>query len=309
MHTHFKYSALALLLALTQPLSAQVCGDANGNGVIENGDRLAYEEFLFGRDLGVGTFDSANADIDGFAGITVSDLATYYNTFLYGTGAVICPSLAPFAITPCSDCAPLRIEVVVDIAEHVNRVSVALDLDSVSGIQSSLATGFNLWFHDNTDQFEVVESNNLGQTERVGIDTFRTVGVSERFFYLSFERVAPGPAEIALTLLPEVDGDSSYLAKDGLIYFPDTTSSEAPWSLACCRGFVGDVNTDGGTGLPDLSFLIDHLFITFTPLPCPGKADWNRDGIISISDLALAIGDLFSGSSLIVSCIYEDFQY
>ncbi len=61
----------------------------------------------------------------------------------------------------------------------------------------------------------------------------------------------------------------------------------------CCVGSTGDVNCDGSVGLPDLSTLIDHLFITFTPLCCDGEGDVNADGSVGLPDLSTLIDNLF----------------
>ncbi len=61
----------------------------------------------------------------------------------------------------------------------------------------------------------------------------------------------------------------------------------------CCVGSRGDFNCDGGVGLPDLSTMIDYLFISFTPLCCVEEADLNIDGAIGLPDLSLMIDHLF----------------
>ena len=65
--------------------------------------------------------------------------------------------------------------------------------------------------------------------------------------------------------------------------------ARAGWPLSpenwCCEGRVGDLNLDGKTDITDLAVMIDNLFLTLTPLPCWGEADFNHDYDIDITDL------------------------
>ncbi len=69
-------------------------------------------------------------------------------------------------------------------------------------------------------------------------------------------------------------------------------------SLYCCPE-VGMGNVDGSSDglvtMGDLTILIDHLFITLTPLECPeaGNIDLSADGLITMSDLTVMIDNLF----------------
>ncbi len=72
---------------------------------------------------------------------------------------------------------------------------------------------------------------------------------------------------------------------------------------SCCAGVTGDVNCDGSVGLPDLSTLIDHLFITFTELCCSDEADVNADGSVGLPDLSTLIDHLFVTFTLLPSCL------
>jgi hypothetical protein len=73
-----------------------------------------------------------------------------------------------------------------------------------------------------------------------------------------------------------------------------------PNFFSCCwanspdgrRGNV-DCDIDGSWDISDLSALIDHLYISFTPLCCPEAADCDGDGNIDISDLTCLIDWLY----------------
>jgi hypothetical protein len=53
----------------------------------------------------------------------------------------------------------------------------------------------------------------------------------------------------------------------------------------CCDDYVGDIDQSGAIDITDLSVLIDNMFLTLTPLPCWGEADFNADYIVDITDL------------------------
>jgi hypothetical protein len=62
----------------------------------------------------------------------------------------------------------------------------------------------------------------------------------------------------------------------------------------CCTGIVGDVNFDGGyePTIGDITFLIDHLFITERPIACLREADVNQSGGLEPIDADITIGDI-----------------
>lgn len=75
-------------------------------------------------------------------------------------------------------------------------------------------------------------------------------------------------------------------------------------SETCCRGLTGNVDGDPQdlTTIADLTFLIDHLFINHTPLPCPEEADVNSDCVVDIADLNRLIDYLFINFTPLDSC-------
>ncbi|MBI5267240.1 MAG: fibronectin type III domain-containing protein [candidate division Zixibacteria bacterium] len=77
-----------------------------------------------------------------------------------------------------------------------------------------------------------------------------------------------------------------------------TATAQTVWrSSACCPVTTGNVDCDPahGVDISDLSALIDHLFINFTPLCCKVTAnvDGSVDGSIDISDLSALIDYLY----------------
>jgi uncharacterized protein (TIGR02145 family) len=75
----------------------------------------------------------------------------------------------------------------------------------------------------------------------------------------------------------------------------------------CCT-LVGMGNVDGSTDglvtMGDLTVLIDHLFISLTPLVCPeaGNVDQSTDGLITMGDLTVLIDHLFISLAPLPEC-------
>jgi hypothetical protein len=79
---------------------------------------------------------------------------------------------------------------------------------------------------------------------------------------------------------------------DGELCEPD------PCVASCCPTFgLGNVDqsSDGLVTMSDLTTLIDHLFISLTPLACPaaGNVDLSADSLVTMSDLTVMIDNLF----------------
>ncbi len=116
--------------------------------------------------------------------------------------------------------------------------------------------------------------------------------------------VGPGDTVRIYTVLGAVrDGSSadlSTLKQDATTWFSDNIETIVG---GCCVGSTGDVNCDGSVGLPDLSTLIDHLFISFTPLCCDGEADLTgTDGLVNLADLSTLIDHLFISLAPLRNC-------
>jgi C1A family cysteine protease/PKD repeat protein len=103
-----------------------------------------------------------------------------------------------------------------------------------------------------------------------------------------------------------VSGDHAYqpALTDGFFY--------VGISIACCDGHVGDVNQSGEDEptIGDVSMLIDHLFISGTPLGCVAEADVNQSGGVAptyddltISDVSMLIDHLFISGQPLAECL------
>ena len=67
----------------------------------------------------------------------------------------------------------------------------------------------------------------------------------------------------------------------------------------CCVGTRGDIHlapdcaADQVVNLTDLTLLVNHLFVTFTPLCCTEEADLTGDGTVNLTDLTRLVNHLF----------------
>jgi hypothetical protein len=75
---------------------------------------------------------------------------------------------------------------------------------------------------------------------------------------------------------------------------------------ACCIGERGNVDgsSDNLVTMGDLTVMIDHLFITLTPLACSdeGNVDLSPDGLITMGDLTVMIDHLFISLAPLPPC-------
>lgn len=64
----------------------------------------------------------------------------------------------------------------------------------------------------------------------------------------------------------------------------------------CCWGMTGDLNGDLAQTLTDLTRMINHLFITFTPLSCRAAANTSGDPncLINLTDITRLVDYLFN---------------
>lgn len=81
-------------------------------------------------------------------------------------------------------------------------------------------------------------------------------------------------------------------------YIYTASASVAPAAaFPCCYGLTGNVNDNASESrdISDITVLIDHLFITFAPLPCPEEANVSGDpgGEITLTDLTRLVNALF----------------
>ena len=80
-------------------------------------------------------------------------------------------------------------------------------------------------------------------------------------------------------------------------YTPSLSAGTVELTISCCLGATGNVNYDpqDDVDISDLTTLVNHLFITFAPLACPGEANTSGDAScdVDISDLTALVNHLF----------------
>jgi hypothetical protein len=74
----------------------------------------------------------------------------------------------------------------------------------------------------------------------------------------------------------------------------------------CCLGLRGNVNGDPEEriNLADISDLIDHVYLSQAPIPCPeeGNANGDPQGVINLADITCLIAHVYLGSGGIHYC-------
>jgi hypothetical protein len=75
-------------------------------------------------------------------------------------------------------------------------------------------------------------------------------------------------------------------------------------SIVCCSGLTGNIDCDLSSivDIGDLTVLVDHLFITFTPLCCESEASVDGAEGVDIGDLIVLVDHLFINFGPLVSC-------
>lgn len=75
----------------------------------------------------------------------------------------------------------------------------------------------------------------------------------------------------------------------------------------CCVGTVGNVSGDplDEVTLTDLTLLVNHLFVTFEPIPCPEEANTSGDpaGDLTLTDLTILTNSLFVTFEPLIDCL------
>lgn len=86
---------------------------------------------------------------------------------------------------------------------------------------------------------------------------------------------------------------------------PDRPGPHALMPPHCCETMGNiDRSTDNLVTMGDLTVLIDHLFITLTPLDCleEGNVDLSTDGLVTMGDLTVMIDHLFITLTPLPAC-------
>jgi hypothetical protein len=93
---------------------------------------------------------------------------------------------------------------------------------------------------------------------------------------------------------PNQSIEDSWVSKWTFLWCADYLG-DSRLSTSCCVGIRGNVDCDGAQSIDigDLTVLVDHLFISFTPLCCEQEGDMVIDSSVDIADLTFLVDHLF----------------
>ncbi len=306
-------------LLVSPSSSARICGDVDSSGTVNDTlDYLAYFQELLGVAVGASIFDEGAADLDDVTGISFADAAIVANhiwgddTLAYDCLPSSPPSFGAFAGPD------LRILALTDIPDGVDTVSIELVLRR--DLLALPFAGVNIPLLETSPEFAFAQVQYFPGTpvptpldvvaRDFGHDTIQVAGVLpaigpvfEQVILIDYVRVAPGVSDLIVQPVSSVNGQPLYVTPpESDLVVPSVVFTTLDYLTACCTN-CGDVNLDGGVGLPDLSRLIDYLFITFAPLRCPSTTTClaNSDAP-GLPDLASLIDNLFISFTPLPPC-------
>ncbi len=121
-------------------------------------------------------------------------------------------------------------------------------------------------------------------------------------------------SDLACEYLPDSDSDGITDTADNcpLVYNPlqEDADSNGVGDACCCVSTVGNIDCLGIVDITDLQVLIDHQFLTLTPLCCPNSGNINHptsgygttDMIVDITDVQILVDCLFLTLSPLPAC-------
>lgn len=226
------------ILFLAVPATAQMCGDVNGDGSIHIGDVLmlidgiAHPEFQSD-----GSFHAAEADCDGRAGITMSDVITITDYIFRDNDHRDCSASGTYSLTPAPD-DTVFVPYIVDVPGDIDRLDLpvlASVLESTDGVYISLIThgaisgglflfGMASSTEESTSNYIAVGNTDypLYETSMFIIETSAGTIVEPRksFFELEFHRSSDGVANVAPTEFVRSPEVRITVEKDGDLFIP-----------------------------------------------------------------------------------------
>lgn len=314
---------IVLLLALlcTPPVYAQLqCGDVNLDGMVTVGDAIFLADYL--SQNGPAPESLWVADVDGIAGLTISDLQVMLYLPLILDLELTCDvTQTGFAAKPAETTYVARtFAPAVPEPDMFWRVELWQTISGPGGGVANGLTGFCFSFSyacstsaisletivshvDAAIVSTVIDSvNQKGMFAFSGIPLTDTacggrILLAEFEFRIDFPSVSD-PTHIIIDTT-NFGPSNTFVAVENytepgipILYGTPGTPAEPP---SCCEGMTGDVNDDNNTNLTDLSVLVNSLFVTYDPLPCPAEGNINGDAecLVSLTDLTLLVNHLF----------------
>lgn len=309
---------LAALLLAAPAVHAQegVCGDVTGDGLVSIPDYIFMAHYLF--DDGPAPESLWTGNLDGIAGITVSDLQRY----LY----VIFISFAPPSCGIIGDTFPVwsdgftylrETEAALNASQHVVEL---WHLSSRPGGRYDGVTGYSFPFTYACSTSAVtldsivpvvtpnIVSAKVNPANATGLFAFSNTpdvdpayGGKTLFARLYFTIGQPSPTtrhRIVIDTTSYAPSNTYVTVEQFLfsgrepLYGTASTPAQPP---SCCVGMTGDVNSDGSVTISDLTRLVNFLFVTFDPLDCPAAGNTFGDDkcYLNLTDVTRLMNRLF----------------
>lgn len=297
------------------PVSLFVASDGGMDGVVQiNPATNQISIAPLASDLGIHTvsvgatdgidtsFCNLRVSVPGDNGITVDSVAGLQ------AGSLVGGSTAEIQ---------LRLKIDADIAGYLTGYSNGFRIYSPDGARwdTTFQAYLPLWPRGTPDGFDNTALPKYG-LDGAGDDTLAFGG----FVFFSDRGALPGYDEVAwsisVTPTQTLLNDGLTICLDTVTNFPPSnqwlwndstlTSYYPTWdgphcftivSEGCCDGVTGNVNNDPGNvvNLSDLTVMVNHLFVTFTPLGCRSEANTTGDSgcNLTLTDLTTLVNYLF----------------
>ena len=306
---------LIMLLWLSPPARAQICGDANGDGFFDISDIASIFDYFAISEVTPPGLD--NMEFDGHANVNVSDWLEFREW--YETLPPTEPLLGCFPLQPPLSPVPTPGNLVaIEPSEYPPDFIMPLKVKLIIKCSSNLK-GFAMPFHVMMGGSECqivpgsIVAHSLPSLPYLSIkqagNSLLIRGAdpggapSGRYELMEFGLIgpfipSPDPAPLTLELVPfptPTNPHSGEPVNNPLFIFGEPGNREytlpgVVTSIPCCEGLTGNVDCDNfnKTDISDISVLVDHLYVTLAPLCCPTAAncDGSADGRVDISDLS-----------------------
>ena len=301
-------AACLLLVAGTASAQAGECGDVNGSGIFAMSDYILLSDYLNGT---VAPPDSLHlADVDGYAGLTVGDadrmmdcLFTFCVGFECG-GSSSYPTSDSQIVYVRNSPVPAGagshiVEVWLEPASYVTAFSFPFTYSCATSSVSLDSMTWEPTVPIANYAVHRLSSDTASQSGLIAFQTFTTAMTARNRIARLYFTLSPQPLaqQIVIDTTTVPDSHTLLICTYGYPWHPalygtPNTPAQPP---SCCVGQTGDLNGDGNRTISDLTILINFLFVTFEPLPCPAAGNTYGDDkcYLNLTDVSRLVNRLF----------------